>query len=265
MPLTPVAAGYDQFIIDLDGCVWIGGEPLPGAVEAIEELRATGKRLAFATNNPFEPGEELVAALWRIGVRASLADVVTAGGAMQHVLAETRRSRTAFVLGSPAMFRHVSDAGLRVLNGTDLASRAEVVVIGGSTDLTYAGLRVAIQAAIRGADLFATARDPTYPQPDGPWPGTGAVLAAVEYGSGRRAEVVGKPMPQLFETALDRLGEGSTLVIGDRVDSDLAAAQAAGLDAALVARDAEARAALDGFEPRPVAVEESLGRVVLAG
>jgi glycerol-1-phosphatase len=263
VPLTTLAAGYDQFIVDLDGCVWVGGEALPGAPEALEELRAAGKGLAFATNNAYETGEDLVAALWRIGVRASLADVVTVGGAMQHLLAETRVSRTAFVVGTPAMVRHVGDAGLRVLNGTDLASRAEVVVVAGTTSLVYDDLRIAIQAVVRGADLLATARDPTYPQPDGPWPGTGSVLAAIEYGSGRTAEIVGKPMPQLFITALDRLGEGRTLVVGDRVDSDLAAARAAHLDAALVAEDREAAGALDGFEPHPVAVATSLAELLV--
>jgi glycerol-1-phosphatase len=262
--LSRLAADYDQFIIDLDGCVWIGGEALPGATEAIDELRSAGKRVAFATNNAYESGEDLVAALWRIGARASLADVVTVGGAMQHLLAETRSSRTAFVVGTAAMVRHVKGAGLRVLNGTDLASRAEVVVVAGNTKLVYDDLRIAIQAAIRGADLLATARDPTYPQPDGPWPGTGALLAAIEYGSGRTAQLVGKPMPQLFLTAVDRLGEGRTLVVGDRVDSDLAAAKAAQLDAALVAASADARAALDGFEPRPVAVADSLARLLVS-
>jgi len=104
---------------------------------------------------------------------------------MQHLLADTRAGRTAFVIGSPAMHRHVTDAGLRVLNSTDLASRAEVVVVAGTTDLVYDDLRHAIQAVLRGADLLATARDPTYPQPDGLWPGTGAILAAVEYGPKR--------------------------------------------------------------------------------
>ena len=128
----------------------------------------------------------------------------------------------------------MADAGLRVLNGTDLASRAEVVVVGGTEELVYDDLRFAALAVRRGADFLATARDPTYPQPDGLWPGTGAILAAVEVASGRTAEIVGKPEPQLLLTALDRLGDGRTLVVGDRVDTDLAAAAAASLDAALV-------------------------------
>jgi HAD superfamily hydrolase (TIGR01450 family) len=262
VPLSALAHRYDQFILDLDGCVWVGGEPTPGVIDALEEMRVAGKRLAFATNNAYESGEDLVAQLWKIGVRASLRDVVTVGGAMQHVLAETRTGRTAFVIGTPSMHRHVAGAGLKVLNATDLASRAEVVVVAGMTDLVYDDLRVAVQAVLRGADLIATARDPTYPQPDGPWPGTGALLAAIEYATGRTAQIVGKPEPQLFHTALDRLGTGRTLVVGDRVGSDLAAAAAAELDAALVQNDGTDHAALDGFEPKPVAVGETLAELL---
>jgi glycerol-1-phosphatase len=263
VPLSALADSYDQFILDLDGCVWVGGEPTPGVVDALDELRAAGKRMAFATNNAFESSEDLVAQLWKIGLRASLGDVVTVGGAMQHLLAETRHGRTAFVIGSPAMLRHVADAGLRVLNSTDLASRAEVVVVAGTTELTYADLRNGIQAVVRGADLLATARDPTYPQADGVWPGTGAILAAVEYATGKKAQIVGKPEPQLFLTALDRLGDGSTLVVGDRVGSDLAAAAAAGLDAALVRSDGSDHDELDGFEPKPKAIGDTLAKLLI--
>jgi glycerol 3-phosphatase-2 len=263
VPLTALAERYDQFILDLDGCVWVGGEPTPGVVEALDEVRAAGKAVAFATNNAFESGEDLVAQLWKIGLRASLGDVVTVGGAMQHLLAETRTGHTAFVIGSPPMLRHVADAGLRVLNATDLASRAEVVVVAGTTDLVYDDLRNAVQAVLRGADLLATARDPTYPQPDGLWPGTGTILAAVEYATGREAEIVGKPEPGLFRTALDRLGDGRTLVVGDRVGSDLSAAAAAGLDAALVFSEGTDRERLDGFEPQPVATAETLAKLLM--
>jgi glycerol 3-phosphatase-2 len=263
VPLTPLAAGYDQFILDLDGCVWVGGEPTPGVVEALDDLRRAGKRVAFATNNAYVSGEDLVAQLWAIGIKASLRDMVTVGGAMQHVLAETRSGRTAFVIGTAAMLRHVGDAGLKVLNATDLASRADVVVVAGTTALVYDDLRNAVQAVLRGADLLTTARDPTYPQPDGLWPGTGAVLAAVEYATGQTAELVGKPEPQLFRTALDRLGEGRTLVVGDRIESDLAAAAAAGLDAAYVLTGGGERSAVDGFQPPPVAVADTLAALLV--
>ena len=263
MALTPLAKRYDQFILDLDGCVWVGGQPTPGVAAALDELRAAGKGIAFATNNAYESGEDLVAKLWGIGVKASLRDVVTVGGAMQHFLAETYTGRTAFVIGTVAMLRHVTDAGLKVLNATDLASRADVVVVAGTTDLVYDDLRNAVQAVLRGADLLATARDPTYPQPDGHWPGTGALVAAVEYATGAHAVLIGKPEPQLFLTALDRLGEGRTLVVGDRADSDLAAAAAAGLDAAYVLTGGGSRAALEGLDPAPVAVAETLSALLV--
>jgi HAD superfamily hydrolase (TIGR01450 family) len=263
VPLSPIASGYDQFILDLDGCVWIGGEPTPGAVEAVEALRDSGKDVAYATNDPRSATEDYVARLWKIGIRASLRDVVTVGGALQHLLADTRSGRTAFVVGTDALRKHVGEAGLKIMNHTDLASRAEVVIVGGTEELVYDDLRVASLAVRRGADFLATARDPTYPQPDGLWPGTGAILAAVEVASGRTAEIVGKPEPQLFLTALDRLGEGRTLVVGDRVDTDLIAAAAAQLDAALVLSGGTGREALNGFEPQPVAVTDTLAELLL--
>ncbi len=261
--LSPLLRRYDQVILDLDGCVWVGDEAVEGSVEAIASLRTAGKRVAFATNNSWHPGEEHVARLWRLGVQASLADVVTVGGAMQHLLADTRTGLTAFVIGSPALTRHVEDAGLKVLNGSDLASRAGVVVVGGTDQVDYDALRTASLAVHRGADFLATARDPTLPTPEGPWPGTGALVAAVETTSGRQAEIVGKPQPQLMETALDRLGEGRTLVVGDRLDSDVAAAHAAGLDAALVlSGEASGSAPTDPETVKPVAVADNLAALV---
>jgi HAD superfamily hydrolase (TIGR01450 family) len=264
VPLTPLAARYDQFILDLDGCVWVGDEPTPGALDALEQLREAGKRIAYATNDPRSATEDYVARLWKLGIRASLRDVVTVGGATQHLLAETRTGRTAFVVGTEALRRHVSDAGCRVLNGTDLASRAELVVVGGTEELVYDDLKNAALAVRRGADFLATARDPTYPQPDGLWPGTGAILAAVEVASGRTAQIVGKPEPQLLLTALDRLGDGSTLVVGDRLDTDLTAAAAAGLDSALVLTGGTRREDVDGLDPAPVAVADTLARLLVA-
>ena len=278
MPLSPLARRYDQFILDLDGCVWVGSQPTPRAVEAVAALRDEGRAVAYATNDPRSATEDYVTRLWKIGIQASVQDVVTVGGAVQHLLAETRSGRTAFVVGTESLRKHVTDAGLRVLNGTDLASRAEVVVVGGTEELVYDDLRFAALAVRRGADFLATARDPTYPQPDGLWPGTGAIVAAIEVASGREAEIVGKPRPQLLLTALDRLGgrrgatagrgesgDRRTLVVGDRVDTDLSAAAAAGLDAALVLSGGTERAALNGFEPEPVAVTETLAELILAG
>ncbi len=226
--------------------------------------------MVFATNNSRSSTEDYVTQLWGAGVQASLGDVVTSGGAMQHLLADTRTGRMAFVIGTVAMHRHVEEAGLKVMNGTDLASRAEVVVVAATEQFTYDDLRTASLAVQRGAELLATARDPTHPMPDGMWPGTGAILAAVETASGAAASLVGKPEPQLFLTALDRLGEGRTLVVGDRLDTDVAAATAAQLDAALVLSGGttreEAEAAARGEDAlQTVGIADDLASLVNGG
>ncbi len=259
--LSPLLDRYDQLILDLDGCVRVGDGAVPGSPEAIAALRAAGKRVAFATNNSWHSGEDQVQSLWGIGIQASLADVVTVGGAVQHLLAETRTGRTAFVIGSEVLHRHVAEAGLTVVNGTPRAVEAELVVIGGTDQFDYPLLRDAARAARYCGDVLATARDPTLPMPDGPWPGTGSLVAAVEVASGQTATVVGKPEAQLMLAALDRLGDGRTLVVGDRLDSDVAAAGAAGLDAALVLSGPETGEVAEGG-PQPVATAGTLAELV---
>ena len=264
MPLSPLVAAYDHVILDMDGCLWIGDELTERADEAIAALREAGKGVAFVTNNPRRAAEDYVAKMWKLGIQASARDVITVGGATQHLLADTRRGRTAYVIGSPALHKHVADAGLKVLNGTDLASRAEVVVLGGTDDWTSHDVRLAAMAARRNGDLIATSLDPTYPMPDGFWPGTGALVRAVEVASGQTAIVVGKPQPQLIHTALDRLGEGRALMVGDRLDADIAAAGNAHIDGALVLTGGATREqAAAAPDPRPVAVADTLADLVL--
>ena len=259
--LSPLMQAYDQVILDLDGCVRVGDTAVPGSPEAISALRGAGKKVAFATNNSWHSGEEQVQSLWGIGVQASLADVVTVGGALQHLLAETRTGQSAFVIGTDVLHRHVTDAGLTIVNGTPRAPEADVVIVGGTDRFDYPLLRDAALAARHCGDLLATGRDPTLPMPEGPWPGTGSLVAAVEVASGRTAAIVGKPEAQLLLAALDRLGEGRTLVVGDRLDSDVAAAGAAGLDAALVFSGPDTgEAAEDG--PQPVATADTLAELV---
>jgi glycerol-1-phosphatase len=264
--LAALAAGYDHFLLDLDGCVYVGDEPTPGAVAALAALRAHGKGIAFVTNEGRRSGEEFVRKLWSLGFRASLEEVVTVGGAVQHVLAERRdRWRSAYVIGSPVMHQHVLDAGLKVVNGRDVPAVPDVVVVAAHGGFDYAELRDATVAVRDGAALVCAGADPVYPAHGGQlWPGTGAVVAALEAATGVKAENLGKPAAQPFLTALDRLGPGRALVVGDRLDSDLAGAAAAGLDGAIVLSGStsadEARAAT---EPTPVAVAATLAELVL--
>jgi HAD superfamily hydrolase (TIGR01450 family) len=264
MALAPLLAGYDNVILDLDGCVWLGDACTPGAPEAVAELRSAGKGLAFLTNDARSSPEDYVRKLWSLGIQASLEEVVTSGAALQYALAGRER-RTVYVIGTPALFRHVSEAGHRVVNGTDHARSAEVVAIAGHYDFDFDELWDATQAVLAGAEMIATDRDRTFPRADGMCPGSGAIVAALEYATEQTAIVVGKPHREIFATTLDRLDDGPTLVIGDRLDADVGGAAAAGLDAAIVLTGVTTRREADAAsEPAPVAIAESLHSLVVA-
>ena len=173
VPLSPRVRSYDHVLLDLDGCVWVGDEALPGAVDAVAALREAGKSVLFLTNDVRRPPEGFVRKLWKLGFQASLDEVLSVGAALQFWLAE-RNSGSAFVVGSQALVDHVADAGLRIVNNTQFATRADVVVVGGHDEVTFDELKIAAQAVIRGAELIGATRDANFPMPDGLWPGTGA-------------------------------------------------------------------------------------------
>jgi HAD superfamily hydrolase (TIGR01450 family) len=262
--LRPHIARYDHVLLDLDGCLWVGEEALDGATAAVAALREAGKGIAYMTNDVRHAPDHFVRKLWRLGFQASLDEVVTCGAALQFVLAERTNGGAAFVIGSQALVDHVADAGLRVVNNTEFATRADIVVVGGHEAFDFRELRIATQAVLRGAELIGVTRDRTFPMPDGPWPGSGAVLAAVEEATGRRAErTVGKPEPDMYATVRDRLGEGRYLAVGDRLDVDVVGARRAGIDSALVLTGVTTRIEADAADPRPTHVAESLGALVL--
>jgi HAD superfamily hydrolase (TIGR01450 family) len=263
VPLTPLIRPYQHVLLDLDGCLWVGAEACDGAEEAVAALREAGKAVLFLTNDVRHSPEEFVRKLWSLGFQASLAEVVTAGAAVQFLLAE-RGGGAAFVVGSRALIDHVAAAGMRVVNRTPFATRADVVVVGGHEDFDYEELKVATQAVLRGAELIGATRDATLPMPDGPWPATGPLLAAIETASGHRAGlIVGKPEPPMYEAARDRLGPGRTLAVGDRLDVDVAGARRAGIDSALVLTGVTSRAEADAADPAPTHVADSLKALVL--
>jgi HAD superfamily hydrolase (TIGR01450 family) len=263
VPVSSRIRPYDHVLLDLDGCLWVGDDACDGAVDAVTALREAGASVLFLTNDVRHTPEDFVRKLWRLGFQASIAEVVTVGSAVQFLLSGRGRS-SAFVVGSQALIDHVADAGLRILNRTPFATRADVVVVGAHDDFHYDELRIATQAVLRGAELIGAGRDRTFPMADGPWPASGAVLAAIEHAAGQTADViVGKPEPAMYEAARDRLGPGRVLAVGDLLEVDIAGARRAGLDSALVLTGGTTRAMADAADPKPTHVADSLGALVL--
>ncbi|HXF37039.1 MAG TPA: HAD-IIA family hydrolase [Actinomycetota bacterium] len=226
-----LADRYDAFLFDLDGVLYRGDQPVPGAPRALRRLRERGKRVAFLTNNSGRTPEAVAAMLAALGIEAAPGEVVTSALATADVLA-ARGVHSAYVIGEEGVRRALADAGIEVRDGEP--SVVDVVVVGWDRSVDYAKMRTAALLVQRGAALVATNDDAAYPAPDGLWPGAGALLAAITTTTGARPEVVGKPHPPLFLRALERAGGGRPLVVGDRLDTDVAGATALGWDSLLV-------------------------------
>ena len=232
---------YDGLLIDIDGVVLLGEEPLPGAVVALAELAAAGRPYAFVTNNPrLAPGEQ-ADLLRSFGIEVPEGRLVTSAQTLVSLILEgPGPGSPAVVIGTDSFRGQVEEAGIEPLP-VDGWQRAESVMVSGHEELTYGELRAASMAAATRVPFGATGRDPTMPMPDGNWPGTGAILAAIETASGREATVTGKPEPAIFEAGLDAIGRpGRVAMIGDRTDTDIAGAKAVGIDGILVSSGTEA-------------------------
>jgi glycerol 3-phosphatase-2 len=270
-----LADQFDGFLIDLDGVVWVGREPVPGAAEVLTALLEDGKKIVFVTNNPGKPAAAYAERLGGMGVEAADDKVVTAGMATTRLAAErVGAGRTAFVIGTDSFREEAAAAGLEVLDG-EAGREAAAVLVSGHRGFNYEELLTATLALQRGAELFATSRDPTLPMPGGPWPGTGAVLAAVETASGAHAEIGGKPERHLFDLALhmlrcsfapnkaakeqrNGLGGKRVAMVGDRLTSDIEGGRRAGLATVLVLTGACTREEAERANPPPDYVVDNL-------
>jgi glycerol 3-phosphatase-2 len=245
-----LADDFDGLLIDLDGVVWIGREPVPGAVETLGSLLDAGKRIAFVTNNPGKFPAAYAERLRGLGVEVGEEQIVTAGVVAARLAGEAAGpGGGVFVIGGAPLKEMVAATGAKLLPGEE-GREAGVVVVSGHRDFDYAELLTAKRALDGGAALFATSRDPTMPMPGGEWPGTGSILAAVEIASARTAEIAGKPERHLFEMALKALGGAKRVaMVGDRVSSDIEGGRRAGLATILVLSGTTTREQAEAAEP----------------
>lgn len=250
-----IADAYDAFLLDLDGVLYRGDSPIPGAPETVEALRSLGKRLAFVTNNSSRTPKAVVAHLASVGVDAQPAEVETSSLTTAATLSD-RSVRRAAVIGEEGLRMALTSAGIQIVPGDE---EPDAVVLGWDRHVTYDDLREASLALQRGATLYASNDDASYPAPDGyTWPGAGSILAALETATGVQAEVFGKPHAPILRAALERAGGGRPLVVGDRLETDIEGAANAGWDSALVLTGISTRAEAEAATQAPTYVLDGL-------
>jgi HAD superfamily hydrolase (TIGR01450 family) len=213
------------FALDLDGVVWLADEPIPGAAAAVARLRATGEPLVFVTNNSSQPVRTVEAKLAAHGISAE-GDVITSAMAAATLVEPGER---VLVCAGPGVVEALDARGAVPVRDGD----ADAVMVGFHLDFDYERLRIAARAVRRGARLLATNADSSYPTPDGPIPGGGAILAAVVAATGTEAVVAGKPHAAMAALVRARLG-ATGVMVGDRPDTDGRFASALGYRFALV-------------------------------
>lgn len=219
-------------VLDMEGVLQVSYEPLPGAVAAVTELRRQGRRLAILTNTTGHSREAIAGRLRESGFDFAAADIVTAASATADHVRRRHAGARVFLMAEP---------GARdEFQGIDLvadAAAADVVCIGGPDEsFTYVRLQAAFRALLKGAAFVAMQRNRWWPTAEGPGLDAGAFVAALEYASGRRARVLGKPSADVYRAALRvlRARPAEAMMVGDDPVSDLRTAGRIGMTTCLV-------------------------------
>ena len=255
----PLAKVFDVALLDLDGVVYRGEDPVAHAAEALEKARAQGMRLAFVTNNALRPPDEVACRIRAVGIDADAADVVTSAQAAARLLAQQLPPGSkVLVSGGVGLRLAVSERGL--IPVATAAEEPAAVVSGYDPEITYSRLAEACIAIFAGASWIASNTDATVPSERGLLPGAGALVAIIAAATKARPQVAGKPERALHEEATSRSGAQRPLVVGDRLDTDIEGANRAGAPSLLVMTGVATLAELIGAAPahRPTYLGDDL-------
>ncbi|WP_018332211.1 HAD-IIA family hydrolase [Actinomycetospora chiangmaiensis] len=224
---------HDALLVDLDGTVYAGPDAIPGAVEALEAARGRGATVSYVTNNASRTPGAVAGHLADLGLTVTEDDVVTSAQAGAAVLAEQLDpGATVLVLGTDALADEITAVGLKPVRTHD--DEPVAVVQGHSPDTGWRQLAEATLALADGATWVACNIDPTLPSERGLLPGNGSMVAALRHASRQEPQVAGKPAAPLLRQAMERVGAHTPLVVGDRLDTDIAGGHAVGAESLLV-------------------------------
>jgi len=252
------------FLLDMDGVLWRGSEPVEGAQHFFSILAARRLNYGLLTNNSSRTVQAYQEKLARYGLDVPLECIFTSGiVASDYLRHRYPAGARVYVVGEPGLKTTVQEAGFEIFDGVggDVPDSVDAVLVGIDWHVTYDRLAAASRLILKGAAYVGTNPDKTFPTPDGLVPGAGALLAAVEAASGVAPVVVGKPNGAMFQMALERLGAdpSATAMVGDRLETDILGGQQAGLRTIAVLSGVTSREMLTAGAIHPDWVFEHLG------
>ena len=271
--LSPPVRGL---ILDMDGVLWKDNTPIGDLRTTFERIRSRGLKVILATNNATLTVEEYLKKLRGFGVTLEPWQIVTSSEATAHVLEKKFRPNPpfppsllgkgdrglgpVFVVGENGIVSALREKGFTPITDPDDKTRVIAVISSWDRQLTFQKLRRATLHVRAGAPLYATNADKSFPTPEGLIPGAGAVLAALETATDVKATVIGKPSPFMMELAAERMGltKDEVLVVGDRLETDVAGGQAMKARTALVLSGVAMRQQADAWKPKPDLIAKDL-------
>jgi NagD protein len=249
----------ESWLTDMDGVLVHEGQPVPGAPEFVNRLRASGKPFLILTNNSIYTARDLRARLTRMGFDVPESAIWTSALATAQFLRDQRPNGTAYVIGEAGLTTALHNAGYILTN-----MEPDYVVLGETRTYSFTAITTAIRLIIDGARFICTNPDPTGPSNEGVLPAVGSVAALISKATNVDPYFVGKPNPMMMRSALNTIGAHSetTAMIGDRMDTDVLCGLEAGLETILVLTGISARADIERFPYRPSRIIDSVADLI---
>jgi 4-nitrophenyl phosphatase len=251
-------------ILDMDGVIWRSDTPIGDLPAVFRRINERGLKYGFATNNGSRTPDQYVDTLAKFGVRVDPGQVVTSSLSVARMLAQKFQPGTpAFMIGGDGVRAALEEKGFELLS-LEHAQEAQFFVMGIDWQITFEKIREATLLVRRGVPFYATNPDKTFPTPRGEIPGAGAWISVITTATGIEPVYAGKPFPFMMELSLERLGtqKEETLVVGDRLETDIAAGQAVGCPCALMLSGVSTKEQADAWRPKIDIIARDLSTLV---
>ena len=253
-----------SLILDMDGVIWRADTPIGNLPEIFARIRERGLKFVFATNNGTKTPKQYVDRLFEFGVNVEPWQVVTSALGVSHMLVQKfPRGTKIFMIGQDGIRCALEEKGFDILSVED-AREAKIVVIGIDRSIDFQKVAEATLLVRGGIPFYATNPDKTFPTPRGEIPGAGAWISVITTATGVEPIYAGKPFPFMMDLSLARLGtkKEETLVVGDRLETDIAAGQAVGCPCALVLSGVSTKEQGEAWRPKIEVVEADLASLI---